>query len=206
MKKLYYGTEDEDGKIPGNVFEEGESISSVLIPSKSLSNREKPGEIEIKEEMENDPLKHAEEIDPSEYLVKRWNDGKAKRIYSGMVGSLEDRWKDVDSIEIYGNGKIYADEERVKGDFTITHGSTVLIRDVQDIAERTDQEIENEYFHCIHCDKEIRSYRAIENALPDDWVVDPDETDRDSYMERRDDGSIVLKGICPDCAEKIDED
>ncbi|MBS3782718.1 MAG: hypothetical protein KGY66_02010 [Candidatus Thermoplasmatota archaeon] len=202
MKKLYFGIEDEDGDIPGNVFEEGELISSVLIPSEDLSDREKPGEVKINEDMEDNPLEDATEIDPSEYLVKRWDDGKAKRIYSGMIGSLADEWKEVDFIEIYGDGKIYADEEKVKGDFTTTHDSTVLIKDVQDIAERTDRELEKEYFHCIHCGKEIRSYRAIEDALPDDWVIDPDETDKESYMERRDDGSVVLKGICPECEKK----
>jgi len=201
MKRLYYGTEDKNEKVPGNLLEDGEQITAVLIPSEELSDREKPGEIDIEESMEDDPLENAEKIDPSEYLVKRWEDGKAKRIYSEMIGSLQDDWKDVDSIEVYGDGKIYADDEKIKGDFTITHGSTVLINDVQDIAERTDREIEKEYFHCIHCGEEIRSYRGIEEALPDDWVVDPDETDRDSYMERRDDGSVVIKGKCPECAE-----
>jgi len=201
MKRLIYGTEDKNEDVPGNLLEDGEPISAVLIPSDVLSDREKPGEIEIEEGMENNPLEDAEKIDPSEYLVKRWDDGKAKRIYSEMIGSLQDDWKDVDSIDVYGDGKIYADDEKIKGDFTITHGSTVLIKDVQDIAERTDQEIEKEYFHCLHCGREIRSYKAIEMALPDDWVVDPDETDKDSYMERRDDGSVVLKGVCPDCAE-----
>jgi len=201
MKKLYYGTADENEDIPGNLLKEGELISTVLISSEDLSDREKPGEIEIKEGMQNNPLEDAEKIDPSEYLVKRWDDGKAKRIYSEMIGSLQNDWKDLDSIEIYGDGKIYADDEKIKGDFTITHGSTVLIKDVQDIAEKTDQELEKEYFHCIHCCKEIRSYRAIEKALPDDWVIDPDRTDKDSYMERRDDGSVVIKGLCPDCAE-----
>jgi len=201
MKRLIYGTEDRNEDVPGNLLEEGELISTILIPSEDLSSREKPGEIEIEEGMENDPLEDAEEIDPSEYLVKRWDNGKAKRIYSQMIGSQQNDWKDVDSIEVYGDGNIYAGDEKIKGDFTITHGSTVLIKDVQDIVERTDQELEKEYFHCLHCGKEIRSYRAIEKALPDDWVVDPDETDRDSYMERRDDGSVVLKGVCPECTE-----
>jgi len=200
MKKLHYGIEDEDGDVPGNVFEEGEMISSVLIPSNALSDREKPGELQIKEDMKDNPLKQASKIDPSEYLVKRWDDGKAKRIYSGMMGSLEDRWKDIDFIEVYGDGEIYADEEKIKGDFTITYGSAVLIRDVQDIAERTDQEMEREYFYCMNCDREVKSYKAIENAMPDDWVIDSD--DKTNHIERRDDGSIVLKGICPECAEK----
>ena len=200
MKKLYYGIEDKDGDIPGNVLKEGEVISSVLISPQDLSDREKPGEIEIKKEMDHDLLKDASEIDPSEYLVKRWNDGKAKRIYSGMIGSLGDDWKDVNSIEVYGDGEIYADGEKIKGEFTITQGSTVLIKDIQDITERTDQEMEKEYFHCIYCDKEAKSYKAIENTVPDDWIVNPD--DKKNYLERRDDGSIVLKGICPECAEK----
>lgn len=203
MKRLYYGIEDKDGNVPGNVFEEGEMISSVLVPSESLSEREKPGELEIKKNMDHDPLEEASEIDPSEYLVKRWEDGKAKRIYSGMIGSVEDNWKDVESVEVYGNGEIFVDEEKIKGDFTITHGSTVLIKDVQDVAERTDQEIEKEFFHCIRCGKEMRSYRAIEEALPDDWTV---ETDEESHLERKDDGSVVIKGICPGCAEEKDQD
>ena len=206
MKRLYYGTEDKNEDVPGNLLEDGEQITAVLIPSEELSDREKPGEIEIEESMEDDPIENAEKIDPSEYLVKRWDDGKAKRIYSEMIGTLQDDWKDVDSIEVYGDGKIYADDEKIKGDFTITHGSTVLIKDVQDIAERTDREIEREYFHCIHCGKEIRSYRAIEEALPDDWVVDPDGTDRNNYIDRKDDGSVVIKGVCPECSEKEDED
>jgi len=201
MKKLIYGTEDKNEDVPGNLLEDEEPISTVLIPSKDLSDREKPGEIEIKVGMKNNPLEDAEKIDPSEYLVRRWNNGKAKRIYSEMVGSVQNDWKDVESIEIYGDGMIYADDEKIKGDFTITHGSTVLIKDVQDIVERTDQELEKEYFHCIQ-NKEIRSYKAIEKALPDDWVIDPDRTDKDSYLERRDDGSVVLKGLCPDCAER----
>ncbi|MFO7793266.1 MAG: hypothetical protein R6W73_09880, partial [Candidatus Saliniplasma sp.] len=88
MMKLYYGTEDEDGNIPGNVIEEGKLVSSVLIPSKDLSDRKKPGEMEIEEE-----------------------------------GILED-------------------------------------------------------------------------AVPDEWVIDLEDMD----PERKDDGSIVLKGICPDCS------
>ena len=206
MKRLYYGTEDKNEDVPGNLLEDGEQITAVLIPSQNLSDREKPGEIEIEEGMEDDPLENAERIDPSEYLVKRWDNGKAKRIYSEMIGSLQEDWKDVDSIEVYGDGKIYADDDKIKGDFTITHGSTVLIKDVQEITERTDRQIEKEYFHCIHCDREIRSYRAIEEALPDDWVVDPDGTDRNNYIDRKDDGSVVIKGVCPECSEKEDED
>ncbi len=194
MKILYYGIEDEDGNIPGNVIEEGKLVSSVLIPSKNLSDRKKPGEMEIEDD---DILEDASEIDPSEYLVKEWKDGKAKRIYSGLIGSMNDEWKEVDSIEVYGDGSIYADEEKIKGEFTATQGSTVLIRDVQDITERTDHEMEREYFRCSRCDKEVRSYRAIEDAVPDEWFIDPE------YMnpERKDGGSIVLKGICPDCAD-----
>ncbi|MFW5907967.1 MAG: hypothetical protein ACOCTR_06360, partial [Candidatus Natronoplasma sp.] len=178
--------------------------SSVLIPSDELSDREKPGEIEIKEDMKDDPLKAASEIDPSEYLVKEWVDGKAKRIYSGLVGSFGDDWKDVDTIEVYGNGDMYADGEKVKGEFTITRGSTVLIKDVQDITERTDREMEREYFHCLHCDKEVRSYRAIEDTVPDDWTIGTD--DKKSALERRDDGTTVVRGVCPECAEKANSE
>jgi len=198
MMKLYYGTEDEDGNIPGNVIEEGGSVYSVLIPSEDLSDREKPGEMEIEED---DPLDGASEIDPSEYLVKEWSDGKAKRIYSGMIGSMNDEWKEVDSIEVYGDGSIYADGENVKGDFTMTQGSTVLIRDVQDVAERTDKEMEREYFRCLRCDKKVRSYLAIEDSIPDEWIIDPEDEDTKRNPERKDDGSIVLKGICPECAD-----
>ena len=49
---------------------------------------------------------------------------------------------------------------------------------------------------CSSCDKEVRSYRAIEDAVPDEWVIDPEDMD----PERKDDGSIVLKEICPDCS------
>jgi len=192
MMKLYYGTEDEDGNIPGNVIEEGELVSSVLISSKDLSDRKKPGEMEIEED---DILEQASEIDPSEYLVKEWNHGKAKRIYSGLIGSMNDEWKEVDFIEVYGDGSIYADGEKIKGEFTITQGEIVLIKNVQDITERTDQEMEKEYFRCSSCDKEVRSYRAIEDAAPDEWVIDPEDMD----PERKDD-SIVLKGVCPDCS------
>ncbi|GEM_PF-2500747 len=199
MKKLYFGIEDEDGCIPGNVIEEGKLVNSVLIPSEDLSDKEKPGKMEIKKEMEDNPLEKASEIDPSEYLVKRWDDGKAKRIYSGMIGSLDDDWKDVDAIEVYGDGEIYADGERIKGEFTMTHGTTVLIKDVQDVAERTDKEMEKEYFRCLNCGKEVKSYRAIENTVPDDWIIDPDDHEVGRNPERKVDGSIVMKGICPGC-------
>ncbi len=198
MTKLYYGIEDEDGNIPGNVIEEDGSVSSFLIPSEDLSDRKKPGEMEIEEE---DILEEASEIDPSEYLVKEWSDGKAKRIYSGLIGSMNDEWKEVDSIEVYGDGAIYADGEKIKGEFTTIQGSTVLIKDVQDITERTDEEMEKEYFRCLRCDKEVRSYRAIENSVPDDWTMDPEDEDTKLNPERKDDGSIVLKGICPECAD-----
>jgi len=138
MKRLIYGTEDENEDIPGNLLEDNEPITAVLIPSKELSDKEKPGEIEIEEGMEDDLLEKAEKIDPSEYLVRRWDNGKAKRIYSEMIGTLQDDWKDVDSIE---------------------------------------------------------------EALPDDWVVDPDGTDRNNYIDKRDDGSVVIKGVCPECSE-----
>lgn len=200
MKKLYYGIEDKDGKVPGNLMEEGELKSSFLIPAESLSDVEKPGMIEIKKDMKDDPLEKASEIDPSEYIVKKWDDGKAKRIYSGLIGSLQDDWKDISTLEVNGKGEIYADGEKIKGEFTTTHGSTVLIKDVQDVTEQTDQKMENEYFNCIHCDKELKSYMAIEKALPKDWNIDTD--DKRNNVERRDDGSIVLNGICPDCTDK----
>ncbi len=196
MTKLYYGTEDEDGDIPGNVIEEDGSVSSFLIPSEELSDRKKPGEMEIEEE----DLEEASEIDPSEYLVKEWSHGKAKRIYSGLIGSIDDEWKEVDSIEVYGDGAIYADGEKIKGEFTATQGSTVLIRDVQDVAERTDEEMEREYFRCLRCEKEVRSYRAIEDSVPDEWLIGPKDEDIERNPERKDHG-IVLKGICPECAE-----
>nr|AGF93014.1 hypothetical protein FLSS-7_0023 [uncultured organism] len=201
MKKLYYGIEDKEDEIPGNVLENGELIYSILIPSEDLSEMEKPGCIEIEDE-EDEILKNAREINPSEYLVKRWKDGKAKRIHSGLIGGLEEDWKEVSKLEVYGDGKIYADDEKIEGEFTITQASTVLIKDVQGITEETDQDLEKEYFNCIHCDKEVKSYKAIENSVPDDWTINPNDKKRQDSLERKDDGTIVLKGVCPDCEEK----
>ncbi len=205
MSMLYYGTEDEEGNVPGNILEDDEIISSVLIPLEDLSELDKPGKIEIDEE--DDILENSEEITPSEYLVKEWENGKAKRIYSGMIGSLDEDWKDVNHLEVYGDGTVYVDEEEIEGEFTITYGSTVLIKDVQDICDRTDKEMEKEYYHCVFCDKKLESYKAIEDMVPDNWMIGDSEEGREKgsgNVDRKEDGTTIIHGICPKCAKKRD--
>ncbi len=207
MTVVYYGVDNGEGLVPANVLEDGEPVSSKLIPLENLSDKEKPGKIVIDDEIEEetDILEGAEDIDASEYLVKEWKNGKAKRIYSGLMSSLEDDWEDVNSLKVYGDGEIFTDGEKVKGEFTVTQGSTVLIKDVQDITERTDQEMENEYYHCIYCDKEVKSYKAIENMLPENWNLDPSDEGRRESIEKKEDGDVILKGVCPECAEKKED-
>lgn len=205
MQLLYYGTEDDEGKVPGNILEDDEMVNSVLIPKEDLSEFDKPGRVEIEDEGEI--LKNSEKIEASEYLVKDWKDGKAKRIYSGMIGSLDEKWKDVEHLEVFGDGSIYVDEEQVKGKFTITYGSTVLIKDVQEVCNKTDKEMEKEYYHCVFCDKKLKSYDAIEEMVPDNWMIGDSEEGREKgsgNVDRKEDGTIILHGICPECAEKKD--
>lgn len=205
MQVLYYGIEDEEGKVPGNILKNDEMVSSILVPVENMSELEKPGNIEIQED--DDLLKNSEEINPSDYLVKDWKNGKAKRIYSGMIGSLDDDWKEIEHIEVYGNGSVYVDGEQIKGKFTITYGSTVLIKDVQDVCERTDKEMEKEYYHCVFCDKKLKSYKAIEEMVPNNWMIGDSEEGKEKgsgNVERKEDGSTIIHGICPDCAEERD--
>ena len=200
---LYYGTENEEGNVPGNILDDDEIISSVLIPVENLSELDRPGRIEIEED--DDILKNSVEITPSEYLVKDWKNGKAKRIYSGMIGSLDEEWEDVEHLEVYGDGSVYVDDEQIKGKFTITYGSTVLIKDVQDICDRTDEEMEKEYYHCVFCDKKLKSYEAIEKMVPDNWMIGDSEEGKEKgsgSVDRKDDGSTIIHGICPKCSEK----
>ncbi|MFW6002362.1 MAG: hypothetical protein ACOCQD_03400 [archaeon] len=205
MQVLYYGIEDEEGKVPGNILKNDEMVSSILVPVENMSELEKPGNIEIQED--DDLLKNSEEINPSDYLVKDWKNGKAKRIYSGMIGSLDDDWKEIEHIEVYGNGSVYVDGEQIKGKFTITYGSTVLIKDVQDVCERTDKEMEKEYYHCVFCDKKLKSYKAIEEMVPNNWMIGDSEEGKEKgsgNVERKEDGTTIVHGICPDCAEERD--
>ncbi|MFP4051220.1 MAG: hypothetical protein ACLFVB_05720 [Thermoplasmata archaeon] len=205
MQVLYYGIEDEEGKVPGNILKNDEMVSSILVPVENMSELEKPGNIEIQED--DDLLKNSEEINPSDYLVKDWKNGKAKRIYSGMIGSLDDDWKEIEHIEVYGNGSVYVDGEQIKGKFTITYGSTVLIKDVQDVCERTDKEMEKEYYHCVFCDKKLKSYKAIEEMVPNNWMIGDSDEGKEKgsgNVERKEDGSTIIHGICPDCAEERD--
>lgn len=207
MQTLYYGVDDGDGNVPGNIIEDDEMVSSVLIPIDDLSDREKPGSLEIEPEGEPEILQNAVEIDPSEYLVERWEDGKAKRIFSGMMSKLDDEWMDIKKLEVYGDGSIYVNEEEIKGKFTVTYGSAVLIKDVQEVCYKTDEEMEKEYYHCVYCDKKIKSYKAIEEMVPDNWLIgsrEQVEEDKVGHIEEKEDGTYILHGICPDCAEERD--
>lgn len=204
MRELYYGVDDGDGKVPGTILDGRELISTVLIPVENLDNIEKPGKISLEEE-EPEVLEDMEEIDPSDYVVMEWKNGKAKRIYSGMMGKLNTDWKDIEKLEVYGDGSLYANEEKVKGQFTITQGSNVLVKDVQEVCLQTDEQMEKEYYHCLKCDKEVKSFKAIEDMSPGHWDLDPDSDAVDGEiktLEKRKDGSSVLHGICPECSEK----
>lgn len=205
MQMLYYGIEDGEGMVPGNILEDNEIVSSVLIPAENLSELEKPGNIEIEED--DDLLKNSEEITPSDYLVKDWKNGKAKRIYSGMIGSLDEKWKEIDRLEVYGDGSIYVDEEQVEGKFTITYGSAVLIKDVEDVCSKTERDMEREYYHCVFCDKKLKSYKAIEEMVPNNWMIGDSEEGKEKgsgNVEKKEDGTTIIHGICPDCAEEKD--
>ncbi len=205
MQMLYYGTDNGEGKVPGNILEENEMVSSVLIPAENLSELDKPGKVEIDDE--DEILQNSEEITPSEYLIKEWYDGKAKRIYSGMLSNLDEDWKDIEHLEVYGDGSIFVDEEQVKGKFTITYGKTVLIKDVQNVCKKTDKEMEKEYYHCVFCDKKVKSYEAIEEMVPDNWMIGDSEEGREKgsgTLDKKEDGSTIINGICPECADKKD--